>query len=73
MNKWGQGIAPKNSLTDPWREGHYRFMDEEDWMKETDKSMKGYELDEDEYEYDEILKEEKLAKFREELEEEIVK
>jgi hypothetical protein len=48
-------------------------MDEEDWMKETDKSMKGYELDEDEYGYDEILKEEKLAKFREELEEEIVK
>jgi hypothetical protein len=47
-------------------------MDEEDWMNETDKSMKGYELDDEDYGYDEVLKEEKLAKFREDLEEEII-
>jgi hypothetical protein len=35
-------------------------LDEEDFLKETDKSFKGYELDEDEYEYEPILKEEKL-------------
>ena len=72
VNKWGQGIAPKNSLEDPWREGHYRFMDEQDWLDETNKNTKGYELDEDDFEYTPVLQEEKLAKFREELEEEIV-
>ena len=55
VNKWGQGIAPKNSLNDPWREGHYRFMDEQDWLDETKNATKGYELDEDEFEYEPVL------------------
>jgi hypothetical protein len=46
-------------LTDPWRDYHYDFMDEEEWMKESDK-LKGYEIDEDEYPYGDVLKEEKL-------------
>jgi len=60
----------KQSKTDPWRVEYYRHMDEEDWLKDT---PKGYELDEDEFEYDPVLTEEKLAKFREEIEEDIVK